>query len=141
MHIHCNAQDIINIKIKRITSERLIGCWDYLLKSKGNKDTVNFDNGYYFTFYNSGVFEHREAGKVVENGNWKLQYDTLILSNRAWHMDASSKTLDLYDREEIIFTDKDSFFIKIKKNKEIHIIMFRRRQTENTQSDTIREDK
>ena len=128
LHIHCNAQDIINIKIGRAMKlTTLPGTWNFLIKSTDGGDTMNFNAEYSYNFLNTGAYYHTEKGQIVESGYWTLTSDTLILSNRVWHVGAGNNSLVLDKTEKIFFTDKKSFFLKITKNKTPRIIMFKRR--------------
>ncbi len=123
--LHCKAQDTINIKIKKANDTSLIGNWNFFLKSEGPQDTSYFETGYSFIFQSSGSYIHMEKGKIVENGTWKLIGNKfLLLYNRAYHVNANNNTLLLKDKEEIVFAEKNSFFIKIPANNRTHIIIF-----------------
>ena len=123
---YCNAQDTITFANKKVMEFPLLGTWDFLPKSTSSGDTMKFSIANSYNFLTNNVYEHKEKGEIVERGNWKMVYDTLILTNRIWYKKSGIKPLVLEKRERLIYIDRNSFFIKTAREGKTLVILFQR---------------
>ncbi len=122
----CSAQNKTSFYGSEVIELPLLGSWNFLLKSTGVGDTMNYSIANSYNFFSNNVYEHKENGEVVERGNWKLNYDTLLLSNKIWYKKSAEKSNILEKREIVIFKDRNSFFIKTTREGKNIIILFQR---------------